>query len=481
MSAENRYDVIVIGGGPGGYTAAIRAGQLGLKVACIDENPALGGTCLRVGCIPSKALLESSERYVDARDNLAEHGINVSGVELDLHAVLRRKDKVVTTLTRGIDFLLKKNKVDRIQGRGRLDGPGRVLVERTAGATKRTTDKKVPGADGAETLALEAEHIILATGSRVAELAGIDVDGERIVTSTEALGFQQVPEHLIVIGAGYIGVELGSVWARLGAKVTVLEYMDRILPGLDADVAAEAKPLLEKQGLNFRLGTKVTGARVEGEQVTVEIEGAEPVTGDRVLVAVGRVPNTANLGLETVGISTDERGRIPVNARFQTAAAGVYAVGDIIAGPMLAHKAEKEGIACVEAIAGLPIVLNYDAIPAVVFTKPEIASVGKTEQELIDAGVTFRKGTFPFRANGRARTLGQAEGFVKVLADAETDRLLGVHIIGPNAGELIAEAATAMEFGASAEDLATVTHAHPTLAETLKEAALAVHGRAIHA
>lgn len=471
MSEKNRYDVIVIGGGPAGYTAAIRAGQLGMKTACIDENDALGGTCLRVGCIPSKALLESSQRYVDAKDNLAEHGIKVSDVELDLPAVLRRKEKVVTTLTRGIDFLLKKNEVDRIRGRARLDGPGRVTVDVSDG------DKT----GGAKTLSLEAEHIILATGSRPAALPGVDVDGARIVTSTEALSFDEVPEHLIVIGAGYIGVELGSVWARFGATVTVLEYMDRILPGLDAEVAAAAQPLLEKQGLSFRTGTKVTGALVKGSEVTVEIDGDKPVTGDRVLVAVGRVPNTAHLGLETVGISVDERGRIPVNEQFQTAAAGVYAVGDIIAGPMLAHKAEKEGVACVEAIAGLPVVLDYDAIPSVVFTTPEIASVGKTEEELTAAGIAYRKGAFHFRANGRARTLGQTDGFVKVLADKETDRLLGVHIIGPNAGELVAEAATAMAFGASAEDLAMVTHAHPTLAETIKEAALAVHGRPIHA
>lgn len=465
MSEHKRYDLVIIGGGPAGYTAAIRAGQLGMEVACVDENDALGGTCLRVGCIPSKTLLESSSHYVHARDQFSEHGIKVDKLEVDLAALMARKNRVVTTLSRGIDHLLKKYKVERIIGKGRLDGPGKVTV--TNGENEKP-------------LTLETDRVLLATGSRVAQLPGVTTDGQYVVTSTEALSFDEVPKHLIVIGGGYIGVELGSVWARLGAKVTVLEYLDRILPGLDLETANQAQRLLEKQGLTFRLGTKVTGATVEDGRVVVQVEGAEPIAADKVLVSIGRTPNTDDLGLETVGIELDERGRIPVKDNFETSAAGVYAVGDIIEGPMLAHKAEQEGVACVEAMTGEPVLINYDAIPAIVFTEPEIAAVGKTEEQLKEEGVDYKKGVFSFRGNGRARTLGQVDGQVKVLADAQTDRILGVHIIGPRAGDLIAEAATAMTFGASAEDLSIVTHAHPTLSEAIKEAALAVHGKVLH-
>lgn len=457
------YDLVVIGGGPGGYAAAIRAAQEGLQVACIDRNPMLGGTCLRVGCIPSKALLESSELYAAATSGMQQHGIVAEGVALDLSKLMARKDRVVTMLTRGIDSLFKKNQITRYEGIGRLDGRGRVVVT----------------SDSGEQL-LEAKHILIATGSKPATLPGVEYDWDRIGTSTEALSYPEVPEHLVVIGAGYIGLELGSVWNRLGAKVTVLEYLDRILPGMDADIASDAQRLFTKQGLNFQLNRRVLSARVEGDRCIVEVEGAEPIECDRVLVATGRVPYTEGLGLETVGIQVDEKGFIPVNEHFATSAEGIYAIGDVIGGPMLAHKAEKEGVAVVERITGGYGYVNYNAIPSVVYTDPEIASVGRTEEQLQEAGIAYRKGEFSFRANGRARTLDQVEGKAKILADAKTDRVLGVHIIGPRAGDLIAEAVAAMEFGASSEDLAMITHAHPSLSEVLKEAALDVAGRAIH-
>lgn len=458
------HDLIVIGAGPGGYVAAIRAAQLGLDVACIEAEPALGGTCLRVGCIPSKALLESSERFAVARDTLAEYGVRAGKVELDLPTMLTRKQKIVDGLTKGIDALFKKNKITRYRGHGRLAGPERVDVD---------------GADAAE---LKARHIIIATGSKSADLPGVELDYDRIGTSTEALAYDSVPKHLVVIGAGYIGLELGSVWARLGAQVTVLEYLDRILPGMDAEIAQQALKLLKRQGLAFRLGQKVTAARTKGKtKCVVECAGHEPLECDRVLLAVGRRPNTADLGLETVGLELDARGRIPVTDHFATAVAGIYAIGDVIRGPMLAHKAEDEGIACVEGIVSGYAHVNYDAIPGVCYTEPEIASVGQTEEQLNETQRAYRKGIFHFRGNGRARALGHVDGFVKVLADERTDRVLGVHIIGPRAGDLIAEAAVAIEFGASSEDLARSAHAHPTLAECLKEAALAVSGRAIHA
>jgi dihydrolipoamide dehydrogenase len=459
-----RHDLIVIGAGPGGYVAAIRAAQLGLNTACIELEHELGGTCVRVGCIPSKALLEASERYHEAKSGLAAFGVNVSGVELDLGKMLARKDTVVRQNTQGVAFLFKKNKVTRYEGRGRFLGPGRVAVE---------------SGDGTAT-ELGAAHVVIATGSKVAPLRGVVPDGNRIGTSTEALAYPEVPGHLVVIGAGYIGLELGSVWQRLGAKVTVLEYLDRILPGMDSEIAAEAKRVFEKQGLGFRLGTKVQGARVEGERVLVDVEGGEPVVCDRVLSCVGRVPNTDGLGLDAIGLSTDERGRIPVDAHFRTSVSGVHAIGDVIAGPMLAHKAEDEGVACVEHIVTGYGHVNYDAIPGVVYTHPEIATVGKTEDDLKRLGIEYKKGTFPYQANGRARALGATEGRVKMLADAKTDRLLGVHILGARAGDLIAEAVAAIEFGASSEDVARTSHAHPTLSEIVREAALSVAGRAIH-
>lgn len=470
-----QHDLIVIGSGPGGYVAAIRAAQLGLNVACVEQEPVLGGTCLRIGCIPSKALLESSEHYHAARHTLAEHGVKVDGVALDLPAMLKRKEQIVGGLTKGIEALFKKNKITRYVGHARLAGPGRVAVGGDNAAGGVTT--------------LEAKHVLIATGSKSAPLTGVELDGDRIGTSTEALSYPQVPKHLVVIGAGYIGLELGTVWHRLGAKVTVLEYLDRILPGTDGEMAKEALKLFQRQGLEFHLGARVTGVRAEepagkkGDAGTgiVQCDGMEPIRCDRVLLAVGRVPNTGDLGLDTVGIRLDEKGRIPVDEHFRTTAAGVYAIGDVIRGPMLAHKASEEGVACVEHIVTGYGHVNYDAIPGVCYTEPEIAGVGRTEEQLKDAGVEYRKGIFQFRGNGRARALGQIEGKVKILADANTDRILGVHIIGPRAGDLIAEAAVALEFGASSEDLARSCHAHPTLAECLKEAALAVEDRAIHA
>jgi dihydrolipoamide dehydrogenase len=453
-----QHDLVVIGGGPGGYVAAIRAVQLGLNVGCVEREPVLGGTCLRIGCIPSKALLESSERFVEAAD-LARHGVRVGGVELDLSAMLARKDSIVRTLTKGIDGLFKKNKITRYVGTGRLTGPGKVAVE---------AEKPVE---------LTAKHIIIAVGSRPATLPGIEFDGDRIGGSTEALSYPDVPRRLVVIGAGYIGLELGSVWRRLGSKVTVVEYLDRILPGMDAEIAAEAQKIFQKQGIEFRLGSRVTAARTKGKGCLVE--GAQPLECDRVLVSVGRQPNTAGLGLETAGGRLDAKGRIEVDDHWR-AAEGVYAIGDCIRGPMLAHKAEEEGVACVEHIVTGYGHVNYDCIPGVVYTHPEIASVGQTEEQLKAAGVPYCKGVFPFAANGRALALGDTTGRVKVLAHGETDRLLGVHIIGPRAGDLIVEAVAAMEFGASAEDIARTSHAHPTLAEVFKEAALAVDGRALH-
>ena len=460
--SETKYDLVIIGAGPGGYVAAIRAAQLGLKVACVEAEPALGGTCLRVGCIPSKVLLESSEHFQRASEGLAEHGVKLSGVELDLGAMMKRKQKVVGILTKGVEGLFKKNGITRIKGFGRLDGTGRVVVE------------------GDDATVLEAVHIIVATGSKPASLRGVEVDGSVIGGSTEALGYDDVPERLVVIGAGYIGLELGSVWARLGSDVTVLEYFDRIVPNMDSELAAGAQKLLEQQGLTFRLGSKVTGARVEGDVAVVECEGAEPIEADRVLQAVGRVPNTAGLGLDSVGITLDERGRIPVSNGFATAAEGVYAIGDVIQGPMLAHKAEEEGMACAERLAGHYADVDYNGIPGVCYTHPEIASVGRSEDALKQDGVGYRRGVFPFRGNGRARSIGEVDGFVKILADAETDRVLGVHILGPRAGDLIAEAAVAIAFGATSEDITLCSHAHPTLAEAVKEAALAVDGRALH-
>ena len=465
--SQDTFDLVVIGAGPGGYVAAIRAAQLGLKTACVEKDPTLGGTCLNVGCIPSKALLESSERYVGARDHLAEHGIKATGVELDLAAMLRRKDKIVSQLTGGIAGLFKKRKVASVRGLGRIVAPGVVEVTH----------------DGA-TQVLHTRRILIATGSVPASLPGLALDGDRIGTSTEALKYPSVPQHLIVIGAGVIGLELGSVWARLGAQVTVLEYMPALLPMMDPDISRIAAKVFARQKLDIRLGVKVTGAVRRGDLVDVQYTGADgqvqTLTGDRVLVAVGRKPNTAGLGAAEVGVQLDRRGFIQVNGHYETAVPGVYAIGDVIPGPMLAHKAEEEGVAAVEHLAGQPGHVNYDAIPNIIYTHPEIASVGKTEPELQQLGVPVRKGSFPFLANGRAKALGETDGLVKILAHAETDRVLGVHIIGPRAGDLIAEAALAIEFSASAEDIARSVHAHPTLAEVVKEAALDAGGRVIH-
>jgi dihydrolipoamide dehydrogenase len=458
-----RHDLVVIGSGPGGYVAAIRAAQLGLDAACVELEPALGGTCLRIGCIPSKALLEASELYHQAKHGLDAFGIRVSGVDLDLAKMLSKKDGIVRSLTQGVASLFKKNKVTRYQGRGRFEGPGRVVVEGSSGTEE-----------------LEAKHVVIATGSKVTPLRGVDIDGDRIVTSTEALSFTEVPKRLVVIGAGYIGLELGSVWARLGSEVTVLEYLDRILPGMDSEIAAEAKKVLEKQGLKFVLGARVTSAKSNGDAAVVEVDGKDPVECDRVLACVGRTPNTDGLNLSSIGVTTDERGRIPVDHLFATSRAGTYAIGDVIAGPMLAHKAGEEGVACVEGIVTGYAHVNYDAIPGVCYTHPEIASVGRTEDDLKKDGVPYRKGAFPFVANGRAKALGSIEGRAKILAHEKTDRILGVHIIGPRAGDIIAEAAVAIEFGASAEDIARSSHAHPTLAEVMKEAALAVDGRPLN-
>ena len=458
----SQHDLIVIGAGPGGYVAAIRAAQLGLNVACIEKEGALGGTCLRVGCIPSKALLESSELYQLASAHLGEYGIKVNGVECDLPGMMQRKDKIVSVLCKGIEGLFRKNKITRYFGHGRIIAQGRVLVE------------------GSPSQEITAKNILIATGSRSAPLPGVEVDGDLIGTSTEALQYPEVPGHLVVIGAGVIGLELGCVWARLGSKVTVLEFLPRILPGMDQEIATEAQKIFSKQGLDFRLGMRVTGARVQNGRCLVESDGQPPIDCDRVLLAVGRIPNTDDLGLEPLNVARNQRGFIVVDRKFQTSIPGLYAIGDAIPGPMLAHKAEEEGLACAECLVGKYGHVNYDAIPGVVYTDPEIASVGKTEEQLQDLGIKYRKGVFLFLANGRAKAIGQTEGRVKMLAHAETDRVLGIHIIGPRAGDLIAEAAMAIEFGASSEDIARTSHAHPTLAEVIKEAAFAVDGRAIH-
>ena len=456
-------DLIIIGGGPGGYVAAIRAAQLKKSVTVIEKEPMLGGTCLRVGCIPSKALLESSHMFEMAQNTMAARGVVVGKLTLDLATMLQHKESVVRTLGGGIDGLMKKNKITRLFGTAKITAPGRVTVE---------------GKDGIQEI--QGEHILIATGSVPASLPGIEIDGDRIGTSTEALCYPEVPKHLVVIGAGVIGLELGTVWRRLGAKVTVLEYLDRILPGMDNEIAAEAKKIFEKQGIEFRLGCKVTGAKVVKKACEVTIDGGEVIKADRVLVAVGRKANSQNLGLENVGVQLDKRGFIVVDKHLMTTAPGILAVGDVIGGAMLAHKAEEEGVAAVEHIYMGYSHVNYDAIPGVVYTEPEIATVGFTEETLIQQGRKYRKGSFPFLANGRARASGTTEGKVKILADVETDRVLGVHIIGSHAGELIAECTAAIEFGASSEDIARTCHAHPTLAEAVKEAALAIDGRVLH-
>ncbi len=464
-----RYDVVVIGGGPGGYVAAIRAAQLGMRSACVDSGASLGGTCLNIGCIPSKALLQSSEKFAEARNGLAEHGITITKASLDLAVMMARKDKVVTTLTRGVEFLFRKNKVAWIKGNGRIVAQGRVAVAASGGGNQE----------------IEAAAIVVATGSESIPLPGLTIDERRIVSSTGALALDRVPERLAVIGGGYIGLELGSVWSRLGAKVTVVEYLDRILPNMDRELGPALQRVLTRSGMVFKLATKVVEGRTGNDCVVLELEPAaggarETLMADVVLVAIGRRPFTDGLGLDEIGVARDPAGRITVDDGFATNISGIYAIGDVIRGPMLAHKAMEEGVAVIERLAGQRPEIDYDAIPSVVYTWPEVAAVGQTEEELKAAGADYRVGKFPFTATPRARTNGDTDGFVKVLADAATDRVLGVHIIGPDAGTMIAEAALAIEFGASAEDIARTSHAHPTLNEALKEAALAVAGRAIH-
>lgn len=459
------YDLAIIGGGPGGYVAALRAAQLGLKTALIEKYSALGGTCLNVGCIPSKALLDSSELYHQAQHSFKEHGIGVSELSLDWTQMLSRKQKVVETTTKGIDFLMKKNKVDVIQG----------FASFTDAQTLKVGEQSV-----------SAKNFIIATGSKPSSLPGITPDGERIITSTEALKLSEVPQHLIVIGGGIIGLELGSVYARLGAKVTVLEYTTGLIPGMDESIGKELQKILKKQlGMHFLLGHKVQGAKSDKQTVTVEALDAKgetiSVSGDYCLVAVGRRPYTDGLGLEAAGLSTDARGRIPVNAHLQTAQPHIYAIGDVIAGPMLAHKAEEEGVFAAETIAGQQPHIDYRLIPSVVYTWPEGAGVGDTEQYLREQGRAYKSGSFPFRALGRSRASGDVEGFVKVLADQATDEILGVHILGARAADLIAEAVIAMEYRASAEDIARMSHAHPTYSEAMREACLAAtDNRALH-
>ena len=457
-----RHEIAVLGGGPAGYVAAIRAAQLGFDAACIDENPRFGGTCLRVGCIPSKALLESSHLYEEANHGFADHGLKVGAVELDLGAMMKRKDKIVDALTGGIDMLFKKKNVTGYRGRGKFRDANSILV------------------DGDEPTVVEADRILICTGSVPASLPGIEEDGDRIGNSTTALSFPEVPKRLIVIGGGYIGMELGSVWNRLGTEVIVLEAFDRIFPGIDLEMANLAHRSFKKQGIEIRTNTFVESAKVEGGKCVVKIKDGDSIECDRVLLATGRRPATDGLSLESIGLETDKRGFIPVNENFETSVENIYSTGDCIGGAMLAHKAMEEAIVCVERLAGMGSHMNYDVIPAIVYTHPEIASVGRLEDELKENGVEYNKGVCPFGANGRARTLGEVEGRVKILADAKTDRVLGVHIIGARAGDLIAEAAAAMEYGASAEDIARTCHAHPTLSEAVHEAALDVGNRAIH-
>ena len=467
--ADNTYDVVIIGGGPGGYVAAIRAAQLGMKVACVEKRGDLGGTCLNIGCIPSKALLHSSELYAEAQRSLAENGIVVGDVQLDLAKMMARKDKVVRDLTQGVEFLFKKNKVDYIRGVGSIPKPGEVAVELLDGGSE----------------VLKASSIIVATGSQSMLLPGIEIDEERIITSTGALALAKVPKKMVVIGAGVIGLELGSVWSRLGSKVTVLEFLDHILPGMDREICRQAQRVLTKQGLEFKLESKVTGATKTKSSVSVEFESTKDGTraeikANVVLVCIGRQPYTGGLGLSELGVELDERGFIRVDERFQTSVPGVHAIGDCVPGPMLAHKAEEDGVVCVEMLAGQSGHVDYNLIPGVVYTWPEIAGVGQTEEQLKQAGVDYRVGKFPFQANSRSRTTGDTDGLVKILADARTDRVLGVHILGPLAGDLVQEAVIAMEFGATAEDIARTVHHHPGMGEAVREAALAVDGRALH-
>jgi dihydrolipoamide dehydrogenase len=462
------HDLIVIGAGPGGYVCAIRAAQLGMRVALVEKGETLGGTCLNVGCIPSKALLHASHLYAEAGHGFAAMGIEAKP-RLDLAQMMRFKDEGVKGNVDGVAFLMKKNRIEVLHGTARFAGPGAIDVAGTDGEVRR----------------IEAAAIAIATGSAPTPLPGVDIDEKKILSSTGALALESVPKRLVVIGAGYIGLELGSVWQRLGAEVTVVEYLDRILPGMDGEVAKSFQRILERQGLKFRLGAKVASAETRGKGVRLTVEpaaggDAETLDCEAALVAIGRRPNTQGLGLEEIGVRTDQKGRIVTTPDFRTSVEGVYAIGDVIAGPMLAHKAEDEGVALAEYLAGQAGHVNYDAIPGVVYTHPEVASVGLTEEQLKETGRAYRAAKFPLTANGRAKVNRTTDGFVKVLADAETDRLLGVHIVAAEAGTMIAEAVALIEFGASAEDLARISHAHPTLSEAMKEAALAIDGRALH-
>ena len=463
------YDLVVIGTGPGGYVCAIRAAQLGMKVAVVEKNTTLGGTCLNIGCMPSKALLHASEMFEEAGHGFAKMGIKVAAPEIDLPQMMVFKQQGIDGNVKGVEFLMKKNKIDVVMGLGRVLGTGKVEVK---------------AADG-KTQVLETKNIVIATGSDVTRLKGIEIDEKRIVSSTGALSLDKVPEKMIVVGAGVIGLELGSVWRRLGAEVVVVEFLDRILPGMDGEVAKSFQRILEKQGFAFKLGAKVTSIDSSGKRLKAQVEpaaggAAETMEADIILVAVGRIPYTEGLGLKEAGVALDERGRVKTDAHFASSVPGIYAIGDVVVGPMLAHKAEDEGVACAEILAGQAGHVNYEVIPGVVYTSPEVASVGKTEEELKQAGVAYTVGKFPFTANGRAKVNQSTDGFVKILADAKTDRVLGVHIIGLEAGELIHEACVLMEFGGSAEDLARTCHAHPTRSEAVKEAAFAVAKRAIH-
>lgn len=465
------YDLVVIGGGPGGYVAAIRAAQLGLKTAVVESRGKLGGTCLNVGCIPSKALLQSSHHYEVAEKEFAHHGIQTSGLKVDLKTMLGRKDKVVEDLTNGIEFLMKKNKIDYVVGFGEITAVGEVSV--------------TPAEKGGKKQVLKTENIMIATGSEVTPLPGIEIDEKLIVSSTGALSLPKVPKSIVVIGAGVIGLELGSVWRRLGAEVTVVEFLDVVLPGMDAEVSKNMGRILKKQGMKLKLKTKVTGAKKSKSGVTLSMESrdggkTETLKADIVLVAIGRRPFTEKLGLDKMGVTVDERGFIPVDEDYQTNIEGIYAVGDVVGGAMLAHKAEEEGAACSEIIAGQSGHVDYATIPGIVYTHPEVASVGKTEEQLKESGIEYTSGKFPFSANSRARTNADADGFVKILADKKTDALLGCHIVGPAAGDLIQEIVVAMELSASAEDVARICHGHPGLSEAVKEAALSAGGRALH-
>jgi dihydrolipoamide dehydrogenase len=458
------FDVIVIGGGPGGYNAAIRLGQLGLTSACVDKRGSFGGTCLNIGCIPSKALLHASERFHEAQTDFAKLGIKAK-VDLDLPAMMAQKTKVVGELTRGVEFLLKKAKSEAIVGEARIVAPGKVEVTLADGKTR----------------SLNCKHIIIATGSDVAPLPGVSIDEKQIVSSTGALSLEEPPKKLLVVGAGVIGLELGSVWKRLGSEVTVVEFLDRIIPGVDLEVAKAFQRILTKQGISFHLSSKVTGVEKKGAGLKVTIEPAaggdkQVLDADVVLVAIGRIPYTAGLGLKEVGVALDKRGRVLTDSHFRTNVAGIYAIGDCRDGPMLAHKAEEEAVACAEVIAGKAGHVNYDAIPSVIYTFPEVATVGKSEEELKAAGIAYKIGKFPFTANARAKTIAATDGFVKILADAKTDKVLGCAIVGPEAGNLIAEVVLALEFGASSEDIARTSHSHPTLSEAVRQAAMGVEG-----